>query len=495
MAQYPSDMFPLSICTWVLQRFPHLEKNGFILIDAWPFMSPMLYVFDPEMSTQFTQVQSLPKSNDIKSEFRPLTGSKDLVTLDGPEWKFWRSVFNPGFSTKNLVAMTPAFLEEVRVFVDKLRAAAQSGEVLKIEGPATSLTIDVIARSVLGARLHSQTKEHPLQWALAKQISWLSPEYTPPSILKLVNPVRPILQWYYNRVIRNALAPSIRQNLSTQADGGGPGHGETKTVLSLAAKAYLAEKPQNTSSAQQANDEFASLAIPHLVMFLFAGHDTTATTLCFAYHLLHKHPPALARLRAEHDAVLCPDPSQAESQLTLNPQLLINALPYTTAVIKETLRLFAPAATVRQGQRGFFLTHPATGARYATEGMFVHQNSHATHHLASCGFPRPWEFLPERFLAPAAPAAEGDDDDDAAQLHVSRKNAFRPFELGPRACIGQELALLELKMILALTVRVFEIETYPAGAPAGAEVLGTYAVGHVSGHPKGGMPARVRVRV
>jgi hypothetical protein len=149
MARYPRDMFPISVCTLMLQQFPHLEKNGFILLDAWPFIDPMLYVFDPEMSTQFTQVQSLPKSTDLKSEFWPLTGTKDLVTSDGPEWKFWRSVFNPGFSAKNLMSMTPAFLEEVRVFVGKLREAAKSGEVLKIEGPATSLTIDVIARTTL----------------------------------------------------------------------------------------------------------------------------------------------------------------------------------------------------------------------------------------------------------------------------------------------------------------------------------------------------------
>jgi cytochrome P450 len=304
------------------------------------------------------------------------------------------------------------------------------------------------------------------------------PERTPPSLLKLVNPVRPVLQWYYNRVIRNSLVPFIQQTLASQGHGNAA-NDQTKTIISLAAKAYLAEKSQ-TSSAQT-DREFTSLAIPHLVMFLFAGHDTTATTLCFAYHLLHKNPSTLARLRAEHDEVLGPDPSLAESRITDNPQLL-NALPYTTAVIKETLRHFAPAATVRQGQPGFYLVHPATGHRYPTDGLFVHQNSHTTHHLESI-FPRAWEFLPERFLA-----AEGEE------LHV-RKNAFRPFELGPRACIGQELALLELKMILVLTARVFEIEsTYPEGMADGPGDFGTYQVGNVTGHPKGGMPVRVKLR-
>ncbi|AEO66593.1 uncharacterized protein THITE_2114777 [Thermothielavioides terrestris NRRL 8126] len=484
MARFLRDMYPLCIATLVLQKYPHLEKYGFIVLDAWPFVLPMIYVFDPDMSSQFTQVHSLPKSDDLKSEFRPLTQNKDLVTLDGQAWKFWRSVFNPGFSVKNLISLTPAFLEEIRLFSDRLRAAAKSGEVLKLEEHAVNLTIDVIGRSILGTRLHCQTRPNPLQWALAKQISWLIPEHTPPSLLKLINPARPLLMWNYNRIIRNYLLPIIQEKVAAQAHGDFSGSTETKTVLSLAAKAYLAEKPQAATTSRSApviDEEFISMTIPQLVIFLFAGHDTTATTLCFAYNLLNKNPSTLAALRAEHDAVLGPNPADAESRIAANPQLL-NALPYTAAVIKETLRLYPPAATVRQGQPSFELVHPATGRRFATAGFVVHQNSHATHHLPAV-FPRPTEFLPERFLA-----AEGEP------LHV-RRNAFRAFELGPRGCIGQELAQLELRMILALTAREFDLEmVVPDGLPEVFREQGTYPVGNVTGHPFAGMPVRVKIR-
>lgn len=343
----------------------------------------------------------------------------------------------------------------------------------------------LVAKSLINlkrdTRLECQKTKNPLQWALEKQISWLTPELTPPSLLKLINPARPLLMWYYNRVIRNYLLPIIHQNIAAKARGG---ETKTKTVVSLAANAYLAEKQADLSSNStgpiQVDKTFIDMAIPQLVIFLFAGHDTTAVTLCFAYHLLCTNPSTLARLRAEHDAVLGPDPSQTEALLTQNPQLL-NALPYTAAVVRETLRLFAPAATVRQGQPDFELVHPQTGNRYPTDGFVVHQNSNTTHHLESI-FPRPLEFLPERFLA-----AEGEP------LHV-RKNSFRPFELGPRGCIGQELAILELKMILARTVREFDIESaYAEKLPI---ILGqsTYQVGNVTGHPKGGMPVRVRMR-
>jgi cytochrome P450 len=366
--------------------------------------------------------------------------------------------------------------------------------------------------------MHCQTRHNPFQQALAKQISWVCPEYTPPSLLKLINPARLPLMWNYNRIMRNYLLPILKQTVvSHQAgDGGadmmnpagpGPGLGDfkTKTVVSLAARAYLAEKkgegdqPPSSltvpSSGRDRDDvqldrEFIDMAIAQFVIFIFAGHDTTAVTLCFAYHLLSQNPSCLAKLRAEHDAVFGsqdrdPSPSAAvESSICANPNLL-NSLPYTTAVVKETLRLFPPAATVREGQPDFFLRDPRTGKRYPTAGLLVHQNSYATHHLESL-FPRPFEFVPERFLA-----SEGEP------LYV-RKNAFRPFELGPRACIGQELAVMEIKMILAMTVREFEIEScFPRpGEPGAREILGhtVYQVGHMTGHPKDGMPVRVRVR-
>jgi cytochrome P450 len=308
------------------------------------------------------------------------------------------------------------------------------------------------------------------------------PEYTPPSLLKLINPARPLLMWNYNRIIRNYLLPIIHRNVAAQAQRDTTGT-ETKTVLSLATKSYLAEKAQEAKPTPtiQVDKDFVAMTVPQLVVFLFAGHDTTAVTLCFAYHLLSQRPSTLARLRAEHDAVFGPDPSAAAARLTANP-ILLNALPYTTAVLKETLRLFTPAATARQGQPDFHLVHPTTRKRYPTADVVVLQSSCTTHHLESV-FPRANEFLPERFLA-----SEGEE------LYV-KKNSFRPFELGPRGCIGQELAMVELKMILVMTVREFEVESaYDKEAMPVVMGQGTYQVGNVTGHPKGGMPVRVRLR-
>jgi cytochrome P450 len=289
--------------------------------------------------------------------------------------------------------------------------------------------------------------------------------------------------WNNNRILRTFLLPHIERGATDYKSRASAG---PKTINSLAIKSYVSEvQSADPSRFDKAHLDpaFIEVAISQLKMFLVAGHDTTASTLSFAYHLLHTHPATLATLRAEHDAVLGPNAITALDHIAANPKLL-NQLPYTAAVIKETLRLYPPVGSIRQGPKGFFLTNPETGRRYPTTGFMLFSCSFAEQRLEQF-WARAGEFLPERWLA-----REGDP------LHV-RKNAFRSFELGPRNCIGQELAQLELKAILALTVRELDVESvFDDNTP---EVLGEkgYQVmvpGQITGHPKGGMPVRVKFR-
>lgn len=273
----------------------------------------------------------------------------------------------------------------------------------------------------------------------------------------------------------NFLAPII-EDAAVQLDRAtisGP-----KTINQLAIKAYRSEVKQSTASI---DPRFMEVAIAQLKIFIFAGHDTTASTLSFAYSRLYKEPAALAKIRAEHDRVLGPDPSQTFARLTENPMLL-NQMPYTAAVIKETLRLYPPAATARKGD--MLLTHPETGKTYPTAGFMIWASSWVTHRLSEY-FERPDEFLPERFLVP-----EGDP------LHP-RKNTWRPFELGPRSCIGLELAQVELRAILAMTLRDFDFEPrYAEDAPEalGEKAYQTMGFGDITGHVKDGFPVKVHLR-
>lgn len=284
--------------------------------------------------------------------------------------------------------------------------------------------------------------------------------------------------------MKKFLTPHVQRGFEEYASTGGALAGP-KTINYLAIKSYMSEVRGGSGDEPltRIDPRFVDRAISHLKMFIFAGHDTTASTLSFTYNLLYSNPRTLAATRAEHDAVLGPDVAEAKARLSADPQLL-NQMPYTIAVVREALRLFPVAATARQGNKDFFLTHPETGQRYPTDGFIIWGASFAVHRLEEY-WERPGEFLPERWLA-----REGDP------LHV-RKNAFRPFELGPRNCIGQELAQLEMRAILAMTLREFDIESaYPDDAPTflGEKAYQIMLPGQITGHVKEGFPIRVKAR-
>lgn len=286
--------------------------------------------------------------------------------------------------------------------------------------------------------------------------------------------------------MRKFLVPLIEEGIDRHDSGevSGP-----KTINDLAIRAYRTEVQQEPAEGatkqkpRRIDPTFLETAEAQLKIFIFAGHDTTASTLSFAYSRLFRDAAALAKIRAEYDEVLGPDASQTLARLTENPNLL-NQMPYSAAVIKETLRLYPPGATARSGLPGAFLTHPETGQRLPTHGFMLWSCSYLSHRHPAY-WERPDDFVPERWLA-----REGEP-------LYPRKNAWRPFELGPRNCIGQELAQLELRAILAMTLRDLDFE--PAYAPDAPEALGEKAyqnmgVGDITGHIKDGFPVRVKMR-
>jgi cytochrome P450 len=243
---------------------------------------------------------------------------------------------------------------------------------------------------------------------------------------------------------------------------------------------------------------FREGVITQIRLFLFAGHDTTSSTICYALYLLRKHPSCLRRIRAEHDAVLGPV-AHAAARLRAAPHLL-HRLEYTLCVIKETLRLFPPASSSRQGARGLVLRDPVTGDSFDTEGWMVWVEHYGLGRNPDVWGPHADRFVPDRFLP--------------EHLHRIPDGAWRPFELGPRNCIGQNLAVIEARVTLALTCRSLEFDA--ALDPADLEEVGRDgsfyardegfrkgAVHEVAGEPlyqvligaakpREGMPCRVR---
>ena len=257
----------------------------------------------------------------------------------------------------------------------------------------------------------------------------------------------------------------------------------SRTIIDLALDSYLATQPQS-SSPNAMDATFQKYAISQMRIFVFAGHDSTGSTMCYAFHLLSLNASARRSLIIEHNQVLGLEYDRVGSRLSSNPQLL-NQFPYTSAVIKETLRLYPPASSTRSGEPNYYL-QDRDGCELPTDGLLVWSNSYALHRDPNY-WPEPERFLPERWLV-----EEGD------RLYP-QKGAYRPFEFGPRNCIGQELAMLELKLVLIMTVREFEIksayEEWDRLNPSKGQkrVNGDRAYQILSGaaHPSDGLPCQV----
>lgn len=234
------------------------------------------------------------------------------------------------------------------------------------------------------------------------------------------------------------ISPKLQQRYATQNRTSDP---TNKTILDLALNSYYQDRSRE-KAFESIGSTFNEYAMSQIKLFIFGGHDTTATTICYLFLLLSRKSAALEQLRAEHDTVFGLNPAEATSMLSSQPHLL-NRLPYTLAVIKETLRLFPVVTSPRAGKAGFLLTD-SDNRQYPTEHCLVWSNHHGLHNNPLF-WPRVEEFLPERFLV------------EEGHPLLPIKNAWRPFEFGPRNCIGQELALTELKLVLVMMVRDFEI--------------------------------------
>lgn len=136
------------------------------------------------------------------------------------------------------------------------------------------------------------------------------------------------------------------------------------------------------------------------------------------------------------------DVAKVASAVTSDPSLL-NQLPYTLAVIKEVLRMYPAVSSIRAGKPNFDVID-GQGCHFPTDDLLVWDNPQVIHR-DPIYWPDPDDFIPERWLVTPDHS-----------LHPI-KGAWRPFSHGPRNCIGQELAMLEMKAIMVMTTQRYDI--------------------------------------
>ena len=430
-----------------------LGQPGCYLVDLAPIENrPFLIIAEPQyveaVVTSMPDFKySLPKS-DTYNALKSVIGAESIITKEGEAWKTMRKRFNPGFQPRYIHSLTNAVVSRVETFVRRLQSLAENGTIFAMADYAQDLTFDIITQLAIAQDFHAQStpeghgEKSPIGLITAsRRLSELVYNTGQGVGLHMIDPIRPLKSFYFEKIVQYRLTSIVKARISSTDDSS-----RSRSITQLAVSGLPADKDLLRNCVHQ------------IKSFLFAGQDTTATLIqwiCYemskAGHSPH-HAAILSRLRQEHDTVFGPQPFSALSILSSPAtsdsaeSILTSKLPYTTAFIKETLRLHPPGATARMvpwEATSLSLALPTQPASIA--GLRIYPSLHLIHRNPNVWGADAHIFNPGRWL----------DDAYMAKIPVG---AYRPFERGPRNCIGQELAMLEGKVVLASVARGFDFE-------------------------------------
>ncbi|KAJ5554882.1 hypothetical protein N7535_007325 [Penicillium sp. DV-2018c] len=466
----PPDANPQLFARLMRERY---GLGDFFYLDLWPLAPPQLVIAHPELATQVVHKMNLPKASAVMQKWTgPILGKKSMVTANGHDWFIARKSFTPGFQPRKLLEHVPIIVDEALEFAGVLREHAARNDVFKLEDLCGRMIFNISAFVILGTKCNAQRDDDEFLDLFRKQAA-LAPQDFWSRYLYDVRPSRYYQQWsngraldrYVGRIVDERVLSGPTASLSEK------GTGKYYAIDDAIAASRTLNKsiPPTTSMDKSTRD----MLITSVKTLIFAGHDTSASTLCYTYAALSKHPRVLHKLREEHKALFGTDPSVA-ANLLRNDSNLVNSLPYTLAVIKEALRLWPPTGiSLREGTPDRTLL--ADGKEWPTYPFAVLVNNHATMHREDL-FRDADSFYPERHLVT-----------DPKDPYFVPRDSWRPFEKGPRMCLGQTLALIQLKIVLVMTVRTFDFETVYENGTFMYQVL------DVTSKPSQGLPTRVRL--
>lgn len=311
-----------------------------------------------------------------------------------------------------------------------LMKKAESGESFKLEEITLHLTFDVIGTATFGRSLEAQTKGHIALKHFEDMCRAFMRTRESFNIVKnfFVNMKRDSAKKKLDAIIADLIQErfdKVQHEKLDLSEKRGLG------IMDLILRDYMEEHRQ--AEKKGLDPEFLQNAITQVKTLIIAGTGTTSDTICFTAMFLSTHPEVVRKLREEHDRVFTPGTEATYTMLCAEPYRL-NELEYTGNVIKETLRFFPIGNTAREGLD----TITFEGREYPTKGLMINPVQF-TMHMDPKYFANPTKFDPDRFAREEHP-----------------RHAWRPFERGPRACLGQPLAMDELKTILLLIVRDFD---------------------------------------
>jgi cytochrome P450 len=352
-------------------------------------------------------------------------GFNGVFSASGEVWRRQRPMVMAGFDPGRTKAYFPALVKVTNRFAHRWQRAAAAGEAIDLQGDLMRYTVDVTAGLAFGADINTiESDTDVIQQHLDKVL---------PALFKRIMTPLPYWRWLKDRKVEkhlNALQSAVAQFIA-------------QARARMEANPGLRSQPTNLIESMIAARDTAGSGVDdndvagNVLTMLLAGEDTTANTLAWMIYLMSRHPEALRRAREE---VSGKNPGRYEE---------MSALPYIDACINETMRL-KPVAPILLLEP---LRDTSLGQLELPAGTLIMclMRAGATDERR---FPHAQAFDPGRWLSGVSA--------------TSAKRAAMPFGAGPRLCPGRYLAILEMKMVMAMLLSQFEIQsvTTPDGGEA-----------------------------
>jgi cytochrome P450 len=389
-------------------RLPFLIELARTYGDVVPFriggQQLVLLVHPDDVRDVLVTHQKLFTKGKALERSKQLIGN-GLLTSEGEFHLRQRRLVQPAFHRARVATYASAMTDAASTMRDRW----VDGQRVDMHAEMMRLTMVIVASTLFGARLESDATA--VGHALEDVFDAFDLGYGPLTVItdRLPTPRRRRFR------AARALLDNIIYRLIRERRLDGTDHGD---LLSMLLQAQDTEGDGTGMTDEQLRDELLTLFI--------AGHETTANALTWTWLLLARHPEAANTLHAELDAVL----GSGDRVPTVED---LAALPYTRAVVSESMRLYPPAYIIgRRASEPYSVGGTEFPARtlYLTSQYLTHRDPR--------WWPAPTAFRPERWLTP----------DESWP-----KFAYFPFGAGTRICIGEQFAWMEAILLLATLAR------------------------------------------
>ncbi|XP_017473094.1 PREDICTED: cytochrome P450 4d2-like [Rhagoletis zephyria] len=429
----------ISLSRYIRNRFGRVARFWVLHIHA-------MFVCDLRFAQTLLSHPTEIRKNRMYSLLNDWLGDGLLVSY-GAKWQSRRRVITPTFHFSILEDFVRIFDQQAQILVGKLEKSADGVQIVDIQNPVALATLDVICESAMGVRTNAQTDE--------------GCEY----VHLLTEMIHIILKRYVTLVYRpnwlfQLLAPRLAKRHITVTAAL---HAFTERIIRQRREEMLKQQAEIDKQQLARNDEFGIKRRQALLdvllsatvdghsltdvdireevdTFMFEGHDTTKSAIAFALYCISRNTDVQFKLYAEIVEVLGTSAQQAITQSQLMQ------LKYTEQVIKEALRMYPPVPYIGRTLMEDCYIHGNCIPKGTSVLLAIYEIQNDADY-----FPEPHKFMPER---------------------QANENpfAFVPFSAGPRNCIGQRFALLEMKTFIARIVQVYELLSL------GADVVPTVRV-------------------